>query len=84
MVRKIGQLLLIWGRWLPPAPSLCLILGPRRKVRSENFFHDSREKLEKPVEGGPLAIGGLIFHLITVVVLLNGLMDSWTPGLLDS
>ena len=52
MVRKIGQILLKrggrdgGGNDSPQAPSLCTILGPRRQVRSENFFMDKCPKDE--------------------------------------
>ena len=49
MVRKIGELLLIGGGGgvnHPPAPSLSLILEPRRQARSENFFMDRCPKDE--------------------------------------
>ena len=49
MVRKICQLLFSrwgWFRPPPPTPSLCLILGPRRKVRSKKLFHGRYSKHE--------------------------------------
>ena len=39
MVGKLGQFLLDKGGGGCQQPPFCLILGPRRQLQSENFFH---------------------------------------------